>query len=314
VPGALSQKKLEAAHCWLQHDEVPGLPEMTEFRRAVRYHAAMWREANGFPIGTHRVRPGTPERLIGSQLDHEFARETGATFLSAKALAAARGRTSFSEPHQIFDHKSFWADLLSSPALAVNLFGDLAADLDRADRAVHTWWPDTPGRVADVRFAHSPGRLDPSYSNSLRWFDAFFVLTLADGSDGAIAVDVNYREALQRVGVKPTHMHRFVEVHDRSGAFAPGSAQRFGKSRLSLAWLEHILLLSMLQHESGRWTWGRYVVVHPEGNTDVAHAVDDYRELLADDATFASATVENLLAAKVLAPKTTAALRRRYLP
>ena len=258
MPGALSKKKLEAAHCWLQHDEVPGLPELTEFRRAVRYHAAMWREANGFPIGTHRVRPGTPERLIGSQLDHEFARETGATFLSAKALAAARGRTAFSEPHQIFDHKSFWADLLSSPALAVNLFGDLAADLDRADRAVHNWWPDTPGRVTEVRFAHSPGRLDPSYSNSLRWFDAFFVLTFA--------------------------------------------------------WLEHILLLSMLQHESGRWTWGRYVVVHPEGNTDVAHAVDDYRERLADDATFASATVEKLLAAKVLAPKTTAALRRRYLP
>ena len=307
-----SQEELEAAHCWLAHDEVPRQPEMTEFRRAVRYHNAMWREANGYPIGTHRVRPGTPPRLIGSQLDLDFARESGATFLTAKAVAAARARTSFVEPHQIFDHQSFWADLLSSEALAVNLFGDLAADPDRADRAVHSWWPATPGRVSEVRFAHSPGRFDPSYSNSLRSFDALFALSLPDGSEGALAIDVKYREAVQPLSVKPNHMARFVEIHDRSRAFEPNSVRQ-GKSRLSLIWLEHILLLSMLQHESRQWTWGRYVVVHPDGNTDVAHATDEYRELLADDTTFASATIEHLLAAKVLAPKTTAALRRRYL-
>ncbi len=311
---APSEKELEAAHCWLDHDEVPRQPEMTQFRRAVRYHNAMWREANGYPIGTHRVRPGTPPRLIGSQLDLDFARESGATFLTPKAIAAARARTSFVEPHQIFDHQGFWADLLSSEALAVNLFGDLAADLNRADRAVHTWWPATPGRVTEVRFAHSPGRFDARYSNSLRSFDALFVLALPDGSEGALAIDVSYREAVQRLGVKPDHMSRFVEIHDRSGAFEPGSADMFKRSRLSLIWLEHILLLSMLQHESRQWTWGRYVVVHAEDNRDVAGAIDEYRTVLTDDATFASATIEDLLAAKVLAPKTTAALRRRYLP
>jgi len=55
------------------------------------------------------------------------------------------------------------ADLLSSTAFCFNLFGDLAADLGLADRAVHTWFPDVPGTVGDVRFAHSPGRLDPAY-------------------------------------------------------------------------------------------------------------------------------------------------------
>jgi hypothetical protein len=274
----------------------------------------MWREANGYPIGTHRNRPGTPPRLVGSRLDLDFARESGATFLTTRAVAAARARTSFVEPHQIFDHQSFWADLLCSEALAVNLFGDLAVDLDRADRAVHAWWPAAPGRVTDIRFAHSPGRFDPSYSNSLRYFDAVFVLALPDGSAGALAIDVKYREAVQRNGVKPTHMSRFVEIHDRSGAFEPGAVDVLNPSRLSLIWLEHLLLLSMLQHDSGRWTWGRYVVVHPEGNTDVAHANDEYRKVLADDTTFTSATIEHLLSAKVLPPKTAAALRRRYLP
>ena len=86
---APSQEELEAAHCWLAHDEVPRQPEMTQFRRAVRYHHAVWREANGYPIGARRSRPGTPPRSVGSQLDLEFARESGATFLTAKALAAA---------------------------------------------------------------------------------------------------------------------------------------------------------------------------------------------------------------------------------
>ncbi len=61
-----------------------------------------------------------------------------------------------------------WADLLSSEALSINLFGDLAADHALADHAVHAWWPDAPGTVADVRFEHSPGRFDPAYLNSLR--------------------------------------------------------------------------------------------------------------------------------------------------
>ncbi len=46
--------------------------------------------------------------------------------MTANALAAARNRTSFIEPRQSFDHQRLWADLLWSPAMAFNLFGDLA--------------------------------------------------------------------------------------------------------------------------------------------------------------------------------------------
>ena len=310
----VSRTELEAEHCWLDHDEVPRDPWMTEFRRRVRHHHARWRHDNGFPIGTHRVRPGTEPRLIGSQLDVEFARETGASFLTTRARNVAHARAELVEPHQIFNQQSFWADLLSSEALAVNLFGDLASDLDRATRAVQAWWPGTPGRVTEVRFAHSPGRLDPTYSNSRRSFDALFVLELPDGSNGALAVDVTYRELIERKGVKAAHLPRFIDIHDRSGAFTPDTADRLHRSRLAMVWLEHLLLLSMLQHESGRWTWGRYAMVHPAANTNVAGAIDAYRDVLRDDRTFAASTIEELLAAKVLAPKTGAALRRRYVP
>ena len=85
-------------------------------------------------------------------------------------------------------------------------------------------------------------------------------------------------------------------------------------SPLCLTWLEHLLVLSMLQHPSGGWTWGRYLVVHAAGNDDVRAGLERYHGLLEDDATFATLTLEALLDADALPASTTAALRDRYLP
>ncbi|HEX6147534.1 MAG TPA: hypothetical protein VF083_12205 [Acidimicrobiia bacterium] len=299
-------------------DRVPGRPEMTEFRHRLRLHQARWREIKGHPIGSQPIapRPETePGRPVGSRLPLAYAKETGANFLTAEALEAAKLRTSFIEPHQSFDHQRLWADLLSSEALTFNLFGDLAADLKRADRAVHTWWPDAPGTVREVRFAHSPGRFDPAYLNSLRAFDVALVLDLGDGANGMLAVDVTYHEWAKPEIPKPSNMSRYVEVAERSGMFQRGALDVVkGRSALCVMWLEHLLLLSMLQHESGAWAWGRYVVVHPAGNLDYAEACARYRELLVDGSTFASMALEELLDADVLPKRTASAIRWRYLP
>ncbi len=313
----MEQAELEAAHCWEADDRVPGRPEMTEFRRRIRYHQSQWREAHGHPIGSQPIAPrgdGKPVRPVGSRLPLDYARETGANFVTAGALEAARARTSVAEPHQSFDHQRFWAELLWSPPLAVNLFGDLAGDLALADRAAHTWWPDAAGTVSAVRFEHSPGRFDPDYLNSLRAFDAAFVLDVDDGTQGVVAVDVNYHEWMKPETPKPENLKRYVEVAQRSGAFkrdALGSLK--GRSGLAVMWLEHLLLLSMLQHPSGAWNWGRYVVVHPAGNVDVADGCARYADLLADVSTFSSMTMEELLDKDALPPRTAGAVRGRYL-
>ena len=314
--GMLSREELEAAHCWEADDQVPRRPAMTEFRRRVRYHQARWRAAKGHPIGSQPIAPppGKPARPVGSRLPLGYARQTGANFLTAGALAAARARTAVVEPHQSVDHQRLWADLLWSPAMAFNLFGDLATDLGLADRAVHTWWPDAPGTVREVRFAHSPGWLDPAYISSLRSFDAAFALDLGDGTRGIVGVDAKYHEWAKPETPKPGNLSRYLQVAERSGAFRPGATDAVkGRSDLAVMWLEH-LLLSMLQHAGGGWRWGRYVVVHPAGNTDVADACARYRALLVDRSTFSSLTVEELLAAGALPPSTAGALRDRYLP
>jgi hypothetical protein len=284
---------------------------MTAFRRRLRLHQAQWREANGHPIGSQPIAPRTgPTRLVGSRLPLEYARETGANFVTAGALAAARDRTSIVEAHQSFDHQRLWADLLSSVALAFNLFGDLATDLALADRAVHTWWPDAPGTVSEIRFAHSPGRFDPAYLNSLRAFDVAFVLDLGDGTQGVLGLDTEYHERTKPEIPKPTNLRRYLEVADRAAVFEAGATDAVkGKSDLAVMWLEHLLLLSMLQHSSGRWSWGRYVVVHPAGNSDFADACARYAGLLAERSSFSSLTLEELLPLQ-----SNAAVRDRYLP
>jgi hypothetical protein len=308
---------MEAAHCWENDDRVPGQPGTTEFRRRLRLHHSRWREAHGHPIGSQPIAPppGRRGRAVGNRLPLEYARDTGATFLTPEALAAARARTAAPEPHQSFDHQRLWADLLWSPALAFNLFGELAADLELAERAVHTWWPDAPGTVCEVRFAYSPGRLDLAYLNSLRAFDVAFVLDMGNGARGVIGVDTRYSEWSKPETPRPSNLWRYREVAERSGAFAPGATEVLQeRSGLCEMWLEHLLLLSMLQHPNGEWCWGRFVVLRPAGNPDLAEASERYRSHLVDGSTFSSMTLEDLLDAGALPRKTPAAIRERYLP
>jgi hypothetical protein len=289
---------------------------MTAFRRLLRLHHARWRESKGHPIGTQPIVPGAgkPSRLVGSRLPLDYARETGANFLTASALDAARARTSFIEPHQSFDHQRLWADLLWSPTMSFNLFGDLAADLRLADRAVHTWWPDAPGTVSEVRFTHSPGRLDRAFLGNLVDWDVGFVLDLGDETKGIVGVDTKYHERSERREPKPQRLPRYREVAEKSGAFEPRAIDPFsGSSPLLSMWLEHLLVHSMLQHASGTWSWGRYVVVHPAGNTDFAEACAAYRALLVDQSTFSSVTIEELLDTRVTPRRTVAAFRDRYI-
>jgi hypothetical protein len=311
-----SREQLAAAHCWEADDRVPGRPAMTAFRRRLRFHQARWRAGHGHPEGSQPIapRPGGRWRPVGSRLPLDYAVRTGATFLTPGALAAATARTAVRERHQSIDRQRLWADLLWSPALCMNLFGDLAADPDLADRAVHAWWPDVPGTVSEVRFAHSPGWLDPDYLGNLISFDAAFVLDLAHGARGVLGVVTAYHDRVKRHLPKPARLPRYRAVMDRSDAFEEGAIAAVDGTDLLVLWLQHLLVQSMLQHPSGDWAWGRLVVVHPEGNSDHGDACSRYGDLLVDRTTFGSLTLERLLAAGALSAATTAALRDRYLP
>jgi hypothetical protein len=161
------------------------------------------------------------------------------------------------------------------PTMAFNLFSD-SADFALADRAVR-WWRTLWRCLRGHWRIHGP--LDPAYLTT-RAFDAAFVLDLGDGMLGIVGVDVNYHEWAKPAIPKPRNLGRNLEVAERSGVFAAGATEAVkGRSELCVMWLEHLLLLSMLQHVSDTWRWCLYVVVHPAGNTDVAEACARYRAL-----------------------------------
>jgi hypothetical protein len=308
-----TSERLEAALALDPSDVIPRRPAMTAFRQAARLHQAEWRERHDLPIGSQPIkpRPGVDARPVGSRIPLDFAMETGANLVTDAARKAARARMATVEREQSIDHQRLWADLLSSEALAFNLFGDLAVDLARATRLVRSWFPDAPGDVAEVRFLHSPGRLEAQWLNSLRQFSAAFVL----GGGGIVAVDTRYHERLTIELPKPENLWRNREVHERSRAFRPEALPLVsGRSDLWSPWLEHLLLLSMLQHPSGAWTWGRFVIVHPADNVDMADLCRRYEALLADRTTFASMTLESVLESGALPDTSREVLRDRYLP
>src|SRR5262249_41114068 len=130
---------------------------------------------------------------------------------------------------------------------------------------------------------------------------------------GIVAINVNYHEHAKAAIAKPAGRPLQRKIARRSGIFARGAIDAADKTELLVTSLEHLLLLSMLQHNSGQWSWGRYIVLHPTGNTDIANVCTRYRELLTDDATFAATTIEKLLATKALPAKSRATLRERYI-
>ena len=310
------RRTLEAAHCWERADVVPGRPQMTAFRRRLRYHQAMWREANGHPIGSQPIVPkdDKPSRLLGSRIPFEYARATAANFLTGAAQDAVEARLAAKEPHQMLDARRLWADLLSSMPMCFNLFGELAADLALAERAVHAWWPGSQGEVVDVRFEHSPGRLDPAYLGNRSAFDVAFMMDRGDGTKGIIGVETKYHERAKAETAKPSRLARYQEVAQSSGAFVADVADAVNGTPLLQVWLDHLLVLSMLQHDDGVWRWGRFVLAYPEENRDFADVSNEYRALLVDRSTFRAVTIEELLEAGALPEGSVAAFRRRYLP
>ncbi len=312
----ISQQHLVDAHCWESADVVPGRPEMTAFRRRLRYQQTQWREANGHPIGTQPIVPkhGKPSRPLGSRIPLDYARDTGANFLTDAAHDAVTSRLAAKEPHQMLSEQRLWADLLSSMPMCFNLFGELAADPARADRAVHALCPEAPGEFAAVHFEHSPGRLDADYLGNLSAFDVAFVLDVDDDHQAIVAVETKYHERAKPETAKPTRLDHYRQVAEASGVFVPGVDAAVNSTELLQIWLDHLLVLSMLQHHSGRWEWGRFLLIYPAGNSDFAAACQRYQELLVDHSTFTPLTLEEVLAADVLPATSTARFCDRYLP
>ena len=140
--------------------------------------------------------------------------------------------------------------------------------------------PSTPGGrmrpapCSEVRFAHSPGRFDPAYLNSLRAFDAAFVLDLGDGTRGIVGVDTKYHERMKPEIPKPSQPLALPGGRREVGRLrARGDRRGQGQVRARRDVARAPAAAVDAPARERTWTWGRYVVVHPAGNTRLRRSV-----------------------------------------
>ena len=325
----VSDDELKAQHCLEKRtDRVSGEPDVTAFKRWARLHQAHWREAQEFPIGSqpYRPKPDQTSRLIGSRIEYGYNAEPGtvfsdANFLTKTAFESAKSRVLNPQPGQTLCVDRLFYDLLSSMPMCFNLFGELAKDLDLADRAVHEWWADVPGRVIDVRFEWSPGRwvrreYGDEYLGNRSAFDVAFEMDMGDGTHGVLGVETKYHEHCEKPS-KPSadyRCRRYKEVALESGVLTRKAMEQILGKDLEQICLDHLLAASMPLHPSKKWSWAGFALVHPAGNPSYARAAKRYAKLLQPEATIHITTIESLLEASVLPLDVTSALKRRYLP
>ena len=314
----MTPEELRAAHCWFAVDHCPGEPATTDWKRRARLHQATWREKRHYPIGTQPYKGGPS--YVGSRLNLLFAEEKGENFLSENLRTAVRHRLSYHEKHEMIREARLWADLLSSMPLCFNLFGDLypvgqGPSPDRAANAVARWWSDAPAGDVSLLFEHSPGRLDPLYLNNRSAFDAAFDITRNDGSHGLIGIETKYHEHPKREPIpRVEKLTRYTEVTERSNAFVSDWRDYILGTHLQQIWLDHLLLLSALQHPTKAPTWGRFVLVYPSANPAFARLATEYTSVLTDPSTYEARTIESILDTPGALPVATVnAFRERYL-
>jgi len=145
-------------------------------------------------------------------------------------------------------------------------------------------------------------------------FPFLFIMDLGDGRNGVIGIETKYHEH-SKAETRPSdeRIRRYTEVKNESGIMSREAMGTILETDLQQIWLDHLLAVSMPLHESGRWSWAKFVLVHPQKNPSYARAAERYRALLSRPETFEVRTIESLLDAGVLPETLIEAFRQRYL-
>lgn len=290
-------------------------------------------------MGTHLGGNGE-QAENGSRLAPAGPRdEDFRNFLASETIRrAVAHRSSFmakqSEPGQQFKEDRLRYDLLSSMPMCFNLFGELHGDPTRlsavGDELIHSSLPGL-----SVKFEHSPRRQSAEFTNDGTAFDVALYLGASDGDQSIVGIETKYHEhataeprpdtpkrdrltgELNPILLNRLKMPRYralSEIAVTKGIFKPNWEELLG-TELQQIWRDHLLLLSMLFHPSGKWKMGKYLLVHPARNPAFADVAHTYRtEFLDDESTFDVITVEDLLKNDLLHTATAKAdFEARYL-
>ena len=306
---------LEEYHCFEKVDRVSKDDATTNFKRRARYQQALWREKNNLPFGSQPYIDKGESHKMGSRIDYNHAKNNMSNFLTPAVKKAVSNRINNPEPKQMFRKDRLYADCLSSMPMCFNLFGLVSDDMAKATKAVKEWWPDTPGKVTNIRFEWSPGRgIKGRFLENRSAFDVAFELELENGSKGLIGIETKYHEDCKKEKLsKKERVDRYKLVSDKSGVFIPDYLDKILGTELQQIWQDHILALSMKQDNESNWDWVKFVLVYPSKNPSFKKAAEKYASILDNKETFEAKTIESILSSSVIDKKDIEVFRDRYI-
>lgn len=257
------------------------------FQRRARLLQALWREAEGLPVGLHREAP------LGSRLAMPRAEERLENYLTPVIRNVVKREVldSTRSAGKLFARPRIFNDLLSSQPLCFNLFAELGEDLELATRVLRRLVRTGVGKVNAIEFEWSPGRGDERYTGDKSAFDVFVRYNDEAGKPCFVGIEVKYHENLQDTAARLRP--RYEEVAQSMDVFDKERLVELRAKPLQQVWRDHLLAGSMLA--TGEWSRGEFVFLYPRDNERCQAVVTRYAECLTDDGTFAAWTLEGVV-------------------
>lgn len=288
------------------------LPSDSRFKQAARFLQALWREAEGLPIGSYRDGAGKVRKL-GSFLTAK-AGQSGANFLDPEHLPFVNRALIYREIGAVYDLTRLRQNLLSSQPLVFNLFVPLQQDPELATRVCAELFPGLLARVEGVDFEHSPGRGEARFTADGTAFDLVIRGRSLAGARIVLCLEVKYSETAFETC--PRFSGRFDQIAPDSGLFVDPAEPRLRANPVQQLFRQHCLAATMRQADLT--DQAVLVLVAPAHNHLVQSAAAAYAAHLRDPAQgtipFISLTLEQIFAALAAAgrPEHARALHRRY--
>jgi hypothetical protein len=244
------------------------------------------------------------------------AAQCGANFLSPEAFVAARAR--LAERTGAVERFRLLHNLLSSQALAFNLFGPLVASPALATRLFRALMPGELDTVTCVKLEYAPAP-QSAYLGDRTAFDAFVGYRRLGGTSAFCGIDVKLADSFSQF---PYDRPRYRMLTERTGSpWKPASWPELAQGRWNQLWRDHLLVEALRTHpQAPHGIRGRIMLVLHPADVQALETVERYKEFLVRPADELQVlTLDRLLDTWVAVADSDeernwlAALRRRYL-
>lgn len=281
-------------------------PSDDRFKKRMRLHQSWYRDrVLGVPYGTGPLASSSTH--YGNMLTEESA-EVGCNFLTPGIFALAKQR--IAESHGAVEPFRLLRNMLSSQPMCFNLLGELALDHGTATKLVEALWRNGAINVTSVCIEWAP---EPAseYLNDRTAFDAFIEYETNEGRTGFIGIETKLSEPFSPKEYDRDEYRRWMV---KDSPWRPDAHDQVSNAKHNQIWRDHLLAWAMLRHPASKYAEGRLAVMyHPEDHR-CQKAIEGYRRLLCDDATFSAFDLATVVAAwKPLAGDWVSKFERRYL-